>query len=178
MLRYHQKVDLGLSVYWAGWNVGASSPEDYGDYYAWGETNAKSSYTKDNSSTYGKSMGSIAGNSTYDVASVEWGGNWRMPTKDEFQELMDRCTWTWTTYKGVDGYKVTGPNGNSIFLPAAGCRYGWSLNYKGSYGSYWNATPDESDSDGAYFLDFNENDRSTGWYNRGDGLSVRPVSQN
>ena len=173
-----QKVDLGLSVYWAGWNVGATSPEYYGDYYAWGETNAKSSYTEDNSSTYGKSMGSIAGNSTYDVARAKWGGSWRMPTKDQFQELLDRCTWTWTTYKGVDGYKVTGPNGNSIFLPAAGWRYGTSLGNEGSLGYYWSATPDESGPDGAYYLLFIDDDRFTYWNSRYYGCSVRPVSQN
>ena len=113
-------------------------------------------------------MGSIAGNSTYDVARAKWGGSWRMPTKDELQELIDRCTWTWTTYKGVDGYKVTGPNGNSIFLPAA----------DGSYGKYWSATPHESDTYYAYYIDFNENVRGTLWYFRYDGLSVRPVSKN
>ena len=171
-----QKVDLGLSVYWAGWNVGASSPEGYGDYYAWGETNAKSSYTEDNSSTYGKSMGSIAGNSTYDVASVEWGGNWRMPTKDEFKELIDRCTCTWTTYEGVNGYKVTGPNGNSIFLPAAGCRLGTSLDSKRWSGYYWSATPDERDTDSAYDLGFIEGGHAIGLLNRSYGFSVRPVS--
>ena len=173
-----QKVDLGLSVYWAGWNVGASSPEGYGDYYAWGETNAKSSYTKDNSSTYGKSMGSIAGNSTYDVARAKWGGSWRLPTEDEFQELVDRCTWTWTTYEGVNGYKVTGPNGNSIFLPAAGWRYGTSLSRKGAGGYYWSATPYEGLTDGAYDLIFDEGGRCTYWDYRDDGRSVRPVSQN
>ena len=172
-----KKVDLGLSVYWADWNVGASSPEGYGDYYAWGETNAKSSYTEDNSSTFGKSKGSIAGNSTYDVASAEWGGSWRMPTKDEFQELMDRCTWTWTTYKGVDGYKVTGPNGNSIFLPAAGWRGGTSLYGKGARGYYWSATPYEGGTGYAYGLDFGGDGRGSNWSGRYDGRSVRPVSE-
>ena len=171
-----KKVDLGLSVYWAGWNVGASSPEDYGDYYAWGETNAKSSYTLDNSSTYGKSMGSIAGNSTYDVARAKWGGSWRMPTEGEYQELIDRCTWTWTTYEGVNGYKVTGPNGNSIFLPAAGRRGGSSLDDEGSGGNYWSATPKESGTGGAYFLGFYEDNRGIGWDYRYYRFSVRPVS--
>ena len=96
-------VDLGLSVKWATYNVGANSPEEYGNYYAWGETTTKTSYTEENCSTYGKSIGSIAGNSTYDVARALWGGGWRLPTKEEFEELRDRCTWNWTTYKGVNG---------------------------------------------------------------------------
>ena len=172
-----QKVDLGLSVYWAGWNVGATSPEEPGSYYAWGETNAKSSYAPANSSTFRKSMGSIVGNSTYDVASAEWGGNWRLPTKDEFRELLDRCTWTWTTYEGERGYKVTGPNGNSIFLPAAGWRRSTSLFYRWLSGSYWSATPDESSTFNAYYLYFDEDDRSTSRGYRYEGHSVRPVSE-
>ena len=174
----HEYVNLGLSVKWATCNVGASSPEDYGDYYAWGETTTKSSYNEGNSSTYGKSMGSIDGDSIYDVARAKWGGSWRLPTKDEFQELVDRCTWTWTTYEGVNGYKVTGPNGNSIFLPAAGWRYGTSLGNEGSLGYYWSATPDESGPDGAYYLLFIDDDRFTYWLYRHYGRSVRPVSQN
>ena len=171
-----KKVDLGLSVCWAGWNVGASAPEDYGDYYAWGETSTKTSYTYDNSSTYGKSMGSIEGNSTYDVARAQWGGTWRLPTKAEFDELCNRCTWTWTTYKGVEGYKVTGPNGNSIFLPAAGW-FGSSLSGRGTYGDYWSATPYESNSYYAYYLSFSSGYYYTDWDYRGYGYSVRPVSE-
>ena len=174
----HEYVNLGLSVKWATFNVGASSPEDYGDYYAWGETTTKSSYNEGNSSTYGKSMGSIDGDSIYDVARAKWGGSWRLPTKDEFQELVDRCTWTWTTYEGVNGYKVTGPNGNSIFLPAAGWRDGTSLYGKGSYGDYWSATPLEGGTGRACSLYFYEYDRNTYWGYRYLGHSVRPVSQN
>ena len=171
-----KKVDLGLSVCWAGWNVGASAPEEYGRYYAWGETTTKSSYTLDNSSTYGKSMGSIAGNSTYDVARAQWGGTWRLPTKAEFDELCNRCTWTWTTYKGVEGYKVTGPNDNSIFLPAAGW-FGSSLYGRGSNGYYWSASPDESGSSSAYYLRFYSGYYFTSWDGRDYGYSVRPVSE-
>ena len=172
----YEYVNLGLSVKWATCNVGATSPEDYGDYYAWGETTTKSSYNEGNSSTYGKSMGSIAGNSTYDVARAKWGGSWRMPTEGEYQELIDRCTWTWTTYEGVNGYKVTGPNGNSIFLPAAGRRGGSSLDDEGSGGNYWSATPKESGTGGAYFLGFYEDNRGIGWDYRYYRFSVRPVS--
>ena len=86
-------VDLGLSVKWATCNVGASTPEDYGDYYAWGETSTKSSYDIDNSTTFGKQMRSIAGNPTWDAARKNWGSPWRLPTEAEFQELIDNSTW-------------------------------------------------------------------------------------
>ncbi len=168
-----QKVDLGLSVCWAGWNVGASSPEGYGNYYAWGETTTKSSYTSENSITYGKSMGSIAGNSTYDVARAQWGGSWRLPTKTEFEELINCCTWTWTSYKGINGYKVTGPNGRSIFLPAAGW-FSALLNDRVMHG-YWSATTDEDNPGSAHSLDFNSGGHGTSWPNRFIGLCVRPV---
>ena len=171
----YQYVDLGLSVKWATCNVGASKPEDYGNYYAWGETSTKSSYTSDNSKTNGKSMGDIKGNSSYDAARANWGGKWRMPTESEMQELIDRCTWEWTTQNGKNGYKVTGPNGNSIFLPAAGYRDGSLLCYAGSGSYYWSSSPTEYDVSGAYSLLFNGSILSM--YNdyRSVGQSVRPV---
>ena len=172
----HGYVDLGLSVKWATCNVGASSPSDYGDYYAWGETSTKSSYDIDNSKTYDKSMSNISGNSSYDVARYRWGGSWRLPTKAEFQELIDKCTWTWTTQGGHNGYKVTSKaNGKSIFLPAAGWRYGPSSNDVGERGYYWSSTPYESDAYNAYRLYFDSSYHSTGWGGRGYGDSVRPV---
>ena len=170
----HKYVNLGLSVKWATCNVGASKPEDYGNYYAWGETSTKSSYTSDNSKTNGKSMGDIKGNSSYDAARANWGGKWRMPTESEMQELIDRCNWIWTTQNGVKGYKVTGPNGNSIFLPAAGFRNGSSLFCAGSYGYYWSYTPDGS-LDRAYSLDFNSDGPVMDFLYRYYGFSVRPV---
>ena len=171
----HGYVDLGLSVKWATCNVGANSPSDYGDYYAWGETSTKSSYTEENSSTFGKSMGNIGGNSSYDVARYRWGGSWRMPTKAEWQELVDKCTWTWTTQGGHNGYKVTGKNGKSIFLPAAGWRYGTSPDGVGEYGYYWSSTPGESDTYSACSHCFNSSNHIVHWYRRYDGNSVRPV---
>ena len=166
-------VDLGLSVKWATCNVGASKPEEYGDYFAWGETTTKSSYTESNSKTYGKSMGDIAGNSSYDAATANWGGTWRMPTKAEMQELIDKCNWKWKKQNGVKGYKVTGPNGNSIFLPAAGYRDGSSLDDAGSNCSYWSSTPDGIV---AYYLRFERDYPYMGSYgHRGYGRSVRPV---
>lgn len=185
-----QEVDLGLSVNWGGWNVGASSPEEYGDYYAWGETEAKSDYDYDTYkywvdsdgdgiSEYGEftNIGSNISGTQYDVARQKWGGSWRMPTKAEFDELTSKCTWTWYQYKGVSGYKVTGPNGNSIFLPAAGDRYGTSLYYDGSGGNYWSATLFEDDYCDAWLLSFfNGCYSSIDNYNRYYyGHSVRPV---
>ena len=172
----HEYVDLGLSVKWATCNVGASKPEDYGNYYAWGETTTKSSYTESNSKTYGKSMGDIAGNSSYDAARANWGGNWRMPTKAELQELIDKCTWTWTTQNGVKGYKVTSKtNGNSIFLPAAGYRDGSSLDYAGSDGYYWSSAPYEYNDNDAWLLNFDSSDHGMYDYYRYRGRSVRPI---
>ena len=170
----HEYVDLGLSVKWATCNVGANKPEEYGNYYAWGETITKSSYTSDNSKTYGKTMNDISGNSSYDAARANWGGNWRMPTKTEMQELKDRCTWTWTIQNGVKGYKVKGPNGNSIFLPAAGYRSGASLN-NADYGNYWSSTP--SSNSYADYLFFNSSSRYVYYDCRYSGLTVRPVRE-
>ena len=134
-------VDLGLSVKWATCNVGADSPEEYGDYYAWGETETKSSYYEGNSETYDENIDDITGTDR-DVAHVKWGGSWRMPTADEFEELMDNCDYKWTTLNGVWGGRFTSnKNGNSIFLPATGFYEGKSLEESGVYGYYWSSTP-------------------------------------
>lgn len=160
-------VDLGLpsGVKWATCNVGASSPEEYGNYYAWSETNTSSEYVEGNCSTYSKSMGDISGDAQYDVARKYWGGSWRMPTKTEMQELEKNCSWTWTTLNDIKGCKVTGPNGNSIFLPATGHRYRSSLNFAGGRyvskptlrymfcklhtgrGDYWSSSPSDDKCD-------------------------------
>lgn len=180
-------VDLGLSVKWACCNVGASVPEGYGNYYAWGETATKSSYYSDNSTTYGLSYSELQsrgiigsdGNLTasYDAATANWGGSWRMPTHDEIKELVNNCTWKWTTYNGVNGRLVTGPNGNSIFLPAAGYRFGTDLYNAGSSGYYWSATP-LSDSYYAYYLYFYSGNYDWDYYDyRYYGHAVRPVSE-
>ena len=172
----HEWVDLGLSVKWATCNVGASSPGDYGRYYAWGETITKSDYSSSTSTTDGKQMSNIAGNSTYDVARREWGGTWCLPTKAEFQELLDNCTWTWTTQNGHNGYKVTSKkNGNSIFLPAAGKRLDASSNRQGREGYYWSAT--SPNAGGAFNLYIRDGYRDTFWKRRLEGYSVRPVCE-
>ena len=112
-------VDMGLSVKWACRNVGADSPEYTGGYYAWGETEEKDSYIADTYRFWTNEYENISG-TAYDVAHVKWGEGWRMPTKEEFEELGDKCVWQDATINGVNGKVVAGPNGNAIFLPAAG----------------------------------------------------------
>ncbi len=170
----HEYVDLGLSIKWATCNIGASSPSDYGDYFAWGEIAAKQDYSQQNSSTYGKYEDDITGNSTYDVACVMWGGTWRLPTQSELDELID-CDRVWTTMNGHKGYRITGPNGNSIFLPAAGLMDGTTLKYEDGIGRYWGSTP-YSRNDLACYLLFDSQGLFRDWNFRYNGLSVRAVS--
>lgn len=178
-----QMVDLGLSVKWAGWNVGASRPEEYGGYYAWGELHEKSDYDWETYQYYDQEndeyifIGNNISGTQYDVARVKWGGSWRMPTLAECKELINKCTWTWTTYNGVEGQKVTGPNGNSIFLPFAGYRGGTSVGSQGSDGRYWSGTLYEGDSGYAYCLYFNDGHVYWNGDSRTIGRSVRPVSE-
>ena len=182
VVSYDEAVDLGLSVKWATYNVGASSPEEYGDYFAWGATKAN----KDNFVTWTLSISELEsrgiigekGNLAldYDAAFVNWGGKWRMPTLDEMKELLEECTWEWITYKDVCGQLVTGPNGNSIFLPAAGFHDNTSLRNVGSYGHYWSATPSSS-SLMAYYLELKLHRCYWNELFRYYGRSVRPVSE-
>ena len=184
-------VDLGLSVKWATFNVGANKPEDYGDYFAWGETESKNTYSwstykwcNGSSTTLTKyctnsSYGTVDNKKTLelsdDAAYTNWGGKWRTPTDAELTELRTQCTWTWTTQNGVNGYKVTGTNGNSIFLPTAGYRYNSSLGSAGSYGYYWSSTLEISSSSFALNVGFNYGYVSSYRYDRYFGRSVRPV---
>ena len=183
----YEAVDLGLSVKWASCNVGAESPEEYGDYFAWGETITKSSYNSYNSVTADFSISTLEsrgiigpdGNLTneYDAATVNLGDSWRMPTLDEMEELLNNCTWEWTTQNEVKGYKVTGPNGNSIFLPAAGYRYYTSFNNAGPYGYYWSASPSIF-SGYAYYLFFHSGNFDWSYDDcRCYGRTVRPVTE-
>jgi hypothetical protein len=174
----YEWVDLGLSVKWATCNVGADSPEDYGDHFAWGEVSPKKSYLVSNSLTYGVELGDIAGNPQYDAAAANWGGDWCMPTTEEQEELRNNCTWEWVSLNGVNGMHVIGPNGNSIFLPAAGYRLG-ELSYDaGSYGAYWSSTPNNNCEDGTIAAyDFYYYSEYCEWYwdDRYYGYSIRPV---
>lgn len=180
----YKKVDLGLSVCWAEHNVGASSPEKYGDYFAWGETEPKSNYTAETNKYYDKTkktyidIGKDISGTKYDVARAQWGGNWRMPRLEEIKELIDKCSWQWTELKGINGYKVTGPNGNSIFLPAAGNRIGTEVSGRGSNGSYWSGALYEGISSRAYRLYFYSGFRGrSNYYGRSGGHTVRPVTE-
>lgn len=190
----HEAVDLGLSVKWALCNVGASRAEESGGYYAWGETEEKEDYSWYNYKWCNGSSTSIikyCTDSYYgvmdnkdvlaaedDVASVKWGGRWRMPTTREQRELLDNCVWKWTTQNGVRGYKVTSKsNGNSIFLPAAGSRDGTELVYQGTGGCYWAGTLCGDYCDTAYFLC--SYSLCYDWVNfyRYMGFTVRPVCE-
>ena len=190
-----EAVDLGLpsGIKWASCNVGASSPEEYGGYYAWGEIEEKEDYSwatykwcNGSSSTMTKyctssSYGTVDNKTVLDleddVAHVKWGGKWRMPTYEEQQELISNCTWTWTSLNNVNGYQVTGPNGNSIFLPAAGYRYGTEVYNRGSNGYYWSGSLSSYSSYSAYGLYFYSGYYDWNDYYRCSGRSVRPVSE-
>ncbi len=189
-------IDLGLpsGTKWACCNVGASKPEDYGDYYAWGETKPKSIYMisnymngKGQSYNIGKD---IAG-TQYDAATANWGSLWVMPNFEQTEELHRKCTSEWTTENGVNGRRFTGPNGASIFLPAAG--YHWygnsqhkGLRFAGSKGHYWTSkceyrksisfSGEISQTSSAWMLIIESSHvSSSNIYSRVEGRSVRPV---
>lgn len=189
----HEYVDLGLSVLWATCNIGANNPEEYGDYYAWGETNTKSTYTwtnykyrsggsdfddisfsaYNNSTKTGTVDNQTLLNTADDIAYVKWGGKWRMPTKEECQELKDKCTWVWTNINGINGYKITsninGYSDASIFLPASGMTAGIK-SYIGQRGYYWSKSLNRSVglSQYAIMLQFYPNN----YYEYGDYCNV------
>ena len=176
----HEYIDLGLpsGLLWATCNVGATAPEAYGNYYAWGDVKTKSSYTSSNYSTYNLEITDISGNAQYDAATANWGGDWRMPTKDEVNELRNNCTWTWTTQNSVNGYNVEGPNGNSIFLPAAGYYSYQSFKDAGTRGFYWTSSDYINDfgiDNYAVSLTIKSTSYNNGGNDRGNGRSVRPV---
>ena len=192
---YHEYVDLGLSVKWATCNVGATKPEEYGDYFAWGETQPKETYDWSTykwcngsydtqtkyctDSSYGTVDNKITLDLSDDAARANWGGSWRMPTHAEQYELLNQCTWTWTLQNGVYGYKVTstksGYTNKSIFLPAAGCRYDSSLNLAGSLGHYWSSSLNTGSPSNAWYVSFVSSSVSRVDYIRSGGRSVRPV---
>ena len=178
-----EAIDLGLpsGTKWANMNVGAEYPEDCGDYYAWGETEEKYYYA---SSTYAYyedgsyiDIGSDIAGTEYDVAHVNWGGDWQMPTLDQIKELLDNCTYTWTTVNGVKGGEFTGPNGNSIFLPAASYFSNFSIDQDVS-GIYLSSTQDLDKYYNNYSLVFNKHYAKWGFGVRYNGRSVRPVVRN
>lgn len=202
----HQYVDLGLSVKWATCNVGASKPEEYGDYFAWGETKPYYADTTITPITWksGKETGydwlSYCGNDNfvewstplydastkilkqeYDAAHVNWGGNWRMPTKTEQDELRTECNWIWIenyNNKGVSGYIVSSKlNSNSIFLPASGERIRLKLYYVNIFGFYWSSSLYKNIPSSACSLFYDSDYTDWYYYGRYSGHSVRPVCQ-
>ncbi len=191
----HEYVDLGLSsgTLWATCNVGATIPEGYGDYFAWGETTTKGDYDW---STYqhGKAYNALTkycpqmayGASGYtdskrtldaadDAATMQWGDAWRTPTAAELQELREQCTWEWTAKNEVNGYKITGKNGNTIFLPAAGYRYNAELNGAGKYGYYLSSSSHELYPNHAQYTYFRAEKQEGNHISRYYGQTIRPV---
>ncbi len=190
----HDYVDLGLpsGTLWATCNVGANSPEEYGDYFSWGETKPKNTYnwvtykwSKGTSTTMTKyctdSNYGIIDNkeeldSSDDAATVNWGSAWRMPTYEQQIELFEHCTWTWTTVNGINGHSVVGPNGKSIFLPAAGYRDDVDREGgEGIRGYYWASSLLLSYPDSACNWGFGEGGYVGESFFRFCGLPVRPV---
>ena len=191
----HEWVDLGLpsGTLWATCNVGADTPEGCGDHFAWGETEPKDYYDW---STYKWCNGSYDTMTKYctissfgyngftdgkteldpedDAAYVNWGPSWRMPSKEQQDELQDNCTWMWTTSNGMNGMLVTGPNGNTIFLPAAGSRSDWLYNV-GYHGLYWSRTLCSDRSDRSDRLYFHSGYVVRGGDYRRPGFTVRAV---
>ena len=190
-----EPIDLGLSVKWASWNIGASAPEEYGAHFAWGETEidwdydwANYKWCNGSSTTLTKyntksTNGSVDNKTTLDLeddaARANWGGTWRMPTDAEWTELRENCTWTWTTVNGIKGHRVTstteGFTDKYIFLPAAGSRGGLSLSDVGSQGDYWSSSLSTDGPYGAWYVSFVSSTvlRNHNW--RYPGYSVRPV---
>lgn len=180
-----EAVDLGLpsGTLWASWNIGASAPEEYGGYYAWGETKEKDYYSWSNyihcdgSNETCYHIGDDIAGTEYDVAHVKWGGSWTMPTSVQIYELTSICTSTWTQMNGVNGLLVTGPNGNTIFLPAAGYKEKENISLKKRFGQYWSSTLNSTSENGVWGLGIGSDE--FGLFNylnfRYAGFSVRAV---
>lgn len=182
---YSEPVDLGLSVKWASCNLGADYPEAFGGFFAWGETKPKTEFTLENYELYDPYETDTNGYIAYkeiagtalDAATANLGGEWRMPKQSEWQELVQSCTWKFTVRNGVEGYEVTGPNGNSIFLPGAGNIWQKDHTHIGG-GFYWTSTCAEL-NEYNYFIyrgNFSEIDISYEGYDYPEtGMTIRPV---
>ena len=185
-----EAVDLGLSVKWSNMNVGAKKASGFGTYFAWGETKSKDYYSWN---TYAWSKGDSQFLTKYsntdrrsqlapldDAAHVNLGGGWRMPTVDEFEELINNCTWEWTTLDGVNGYNVTSKKtGNSIFLPITGFRYYADTQFRSIMGVYWTSSLYTGNPNKAWCLEFNFSDIKVHYgnlsSNRFSGRCIRAV---
>lgn len=179
----HKWVDLGLpsGTRWATCNVGATKPEQPGGLYAWGEIATKTSYMPSNGKTYGKNMDDISGNATYDVATAKWGKGWRMPTKEEFDELLQYCDYDYVKKGNLYGHLFTNPrNKRTIFLPSTGYKERSSkIENANVCGNYWASTPHkDSYNNGAYNYHFGAALGEMGTGERSSGFGVRPVATN
>ena len=184
----HDYVDLGLpsGTLWATRNVGADKPQEFGDYFSWGETQPKEIYNWDNYKHCKVDGGRTlikyyaTDNLTElqpedDAAVANWGTNWCIPSYDQWKELEENTDATWTKFNGARGYLVTGPNGNSLFLPAARCR--WQEDYEGfgDYGIYWSTSLYTGYNWDAWTFTFDSDEFNVKHDYRGDGRSVRAV---
>ena len=196
---WHEYVDLGLpsGLKWATCNVGANSPEEYGDYYAWGEIKSKKNYNKYNCINVDNLVGlpepddiieiDISGNEQYDVVRYRWGMPWKLPNDGDFLELLAECEFKWKMQKGKKGCEVIGPNGNSIFLPACGCYDGTTHELSGDFGYYWSSVLGENNDYelGGFYEDYTRSvclcigkeewSRDVKCCNRYLGFCIRPV---
>lgn len=189
-------IDLGLSVKWASHNLGATLPYEYGDLVGWGDPTGKHvedpmdyeigkrgdiccyyGYYKTDDTWDDLKLRLNISNTEWDVAKAQWGNGWRLPTKDELSELLEKCTWRRIRYKGIYGQRVIGPNNNDIFLPCAGVRYGENIGTVGETGYYWSGTAiDELFTTGAYALEIGRMYKDEiNVYTTSSGRSVRPV---
>lgn len=173
-----KEVDLGLSVLWSEYNLGAENPENVGACFAWGEISQKNNYNQNNYLYYDNNMqqyifiGNDISGTQYDAATANLGGKWRMPTRDEMTELLQNCSWTWMQVNGMNGFKVTGNNGNSIFMPAAG---GAGYNQDGKYLRYYTSTQYSLGYVLTLVLDSSFFGSADFGFNQYNGLAIRPV---
>ncbi len=177
----HEFVDLGLSVKWATCNIGAETPEAYGDYFAWGEIETKESYDWDTYkytlalTKYNKKDSLVVIESVDDIATVSWGEGWRIPTKEEQEELINNCKWYWMKENGVYGYLIEGVNGNTIFLPAGGHKNKTDVIKAGEAGFYWSSSLYETSKGSATILYLYAREKAQTVNNRYIGANIRPV---
>jgi hypothetical protein len=169
-----EAVDLGLSVKWASWNVGATKPEEYGAYFGWADPTGLKTSQSNNDYPSANPPQNICG-TEYDAAHVHWGGSWRLPTREEQLELVNNCEWTRASINGIQGYWVAG-NGNRIFLPAGGGRAGTSINYRGSGADFWSGNL-SINTDEAYYMWFYGGRQAVEDLPRNMGFSIRPVTE-
>lgn len=167
-------VDLGLSVLWSSRNIGAPTGDKPGYYVGWADASGQKTSTRNEDYPFGSTPSAIEG-SEYDIAHALWAEAWRIPTRAEMLELIQNCQWYWTVINGVPGYQIVGRTGNSIFLPAAGSRYGSEYEDAYSYGRYWTSELSEKNPAKASLLEFSQQEREMISLARCTGMNIRPV---